>query len=110
MPLQWKPQFWLYFYIFCEESLDLSRLDSTNGPTRAPHLSLIREVQNQMLHQSEKVGWKDLLQLTEQHRCHFFQVINEGPIYLLGTKLEKEITQLCQHKLDMLRDIASNHC
>jgi hypothetical protein len=62
-----------------------------------------------MLHRREEAGWKDLLQLTEQHRCHFFQVINDSPKYLLATKLAKEIAQLYQHKLDMLRDIASNH-
>ena len=71
MPLQWKPQFWLYFYIFFEEPLDISRLDSTNGLARAPHSCLVRQVQNQMLQWEEEAGWKDLLQLAEQHRCHF---------------------------------------
>ena len=109
MPMQWKPQFWIYFYIFCEESSDISQLDSTNGPAWAPHPCLIREVHNQMLHRQEAGGWKDLLQLTEQHGCHFFQVINDGPRELLGTKLAEEVAQLCQHLPDMLRDIASNH-
>ena len=36
MPLQRKPQFCLYSYIYFEQPLDISRLDSTNGPTRAP--------------------------------------------------------------------------
>ena len=43
-----------------------------------------------MLHQIEEAWWKDLLQLTEQHRCRFFQVLSDGPRYLLGTKLAKE--------------------
>ena len=51
----------LYLYISCEESLDIARLDSTNGPARAPHMCLIREVHNQMLHRQEEAGWKDLL-------------------------------------------------
>ena len=41
MPLPLKPQFWLYFHTFFEESLDFSRLDSTNGtawdPLALPH-------------------------------------------------------------------------
>ena len=97
MPLQWKPQFWFYLYIFCEESLDISRLDSTNGPTRPPQMCLGREVHNQMLHRQEEARWKDLLQLIEQHRCRFFQVLSDGPRYLLGTKLAEEKAQLCQH-------------
>ena len=109
MPLQWKPQFWLYFYIFCEESSDISRLDSTNGPARAPHSNLIWEVHNQMLHRQEEARWKDLLQLTDQHRCRFFQVTNDGPVKLLCTKLAKEIAQLYKHLPYMIRDIASNH-
>ena len=108
MPQQWKPQSCLCFHISCEYSLDISRLDSTNGSARGPHSCLGREVQNQMLHRQEKARWKDLLQLTEQQRCHFFQ-LNHFHRYLLGTKLAEEKAQLCQHLPDMLRDIASDH-
>ena len=75
------------FLHFFEESLDISQLDSTNGPARPPHSCLIQEVHNQMLHRQEEAGWKDLLQLIEQHGCRFFQVINDGLRELLGTKL-----------------------
>ena len=73
---------------FCSNSLQTS-LDwiapmVLHGP---PHLCLIREVHNQMLHRQEEARWKDLLQLTEQHGCRFFQVINDGQRELLGTKL-----------------------
>ena len=77
-----------------------------HGP---PQTCLGREVHNQMLHRQEEAGWKDLLQLTEQHRCRFFQVLSDGPRYLLGTKLTEEKAQLCQHLPDMVRDIASDH-
>jgi hypothetical protein len=40
----------LFLYFF-KKPLDISPLDSTNGPTRAPHSCQIQEVQNQMLHQ-----------------------------------------------------------
>jgi hypothetical protein len=59
--LQWKPRFCMYFYISFEEPLDISRLDSNNGPARPPHSCLIREVQNQMLRRIEEAEWKDLL-------------------------------------------------
>ena len=72
-------------------------------------MCLGREVHNQMLYGQEEAGWKDLLQLTEQHRCRFFQVLSYGPRYLLGTKLTEEKAQLCQHLLDMVRDIALDH-
>jgi hypothetical protein len=39
-PLQWKPQFFIYFYISFKEPLDISRLDSKNGvacPPFVPH-------------------------------------------------------------------------
>jgi hypothetical protein len=36
MPLPWMPQFWLYFYTFFKEPLDISRLDSTNGLASPP--------------------------------------------------------------------------
>jgi hypothetical protein len=62
-----------------------------------------------MLHRQEEAGWKDLLQLTKQHMCRFFQVLSDGPRYLLGAKLVEEIAQLCQHLPDMLRDIASDY-
>jgi hypothetical protein len=39
----------------------------------------------------------------------FFQLLNHFHRYLLGTKLAKEKAQLCQHLLDILRDVASNH-
>ena len=96
---------------FCSNSLQTS-LDwiappGLHGP---PHTCLIGEVHNQMLHRQEEAGWKDLLQLTDQHRCRFFQVTNDGPVKLLCTKLAKEIAQLCKHLPYMIRDIASNHC
>ena len=62
-----------------------------------------------MLHQNKEAGWKYLLQLTEKHRRHSFQVLNHFSRQLLGTKLVEEIAQLCQHDLDMLRDEALNH-
>ena len=53
--------------------------------------------------------WKDLLQLTEQLGCHFFQLLNHFQRDLLGIKLAEEKAQLCQHLPDMLRDVATNH-
>jgi len=97
MPLQRKPQFCLYSYIYFEQPLDISRLDSTNDPARAPHSCLIQEVQDQMLHRNKEAGWKYLLQLTEKHRRQSFQVLNHFSRQLLGTKLAEEIAQLCQH-------------
>jgi hypothetical protein len=71
MPLLWKPQSCLCFHISGEQSLAMSRLDSTNGSAWAPQSYLIWKVQNQMLHRQEKARWKDLLQLTDQLGCFF---------------------------------------
>jgi hypothetical protein len=47
----------IWFHSLCVRVL----VDSTNVSARAPHSCLIRVMKNQMLHQIEEAGWKDLL-------------------------------------------------
>ena len=101
-----------FTFIFAFSSKDLLTSLNWIAPTvlhGTPHLCLVREVQNHMLHRIEEARWKDLLQLIEQRRRHPFHFLNYGHRYLLSTKLTEEKVQFCQHSPYMIWEVASNH-
>ena len=101
-----------FAFVFAFSSKDLLTSLNWIAPTVlrwTPHWCLVREVQNHMLHRIEEARWKDLLQLTEQHRRHPFHFPNYGHWYLLTTKLAEEKAQFCQHSPYLIWEVASNH-